>query len=82
MRMASNETSAAVSVANLMQLDVAANGDVYYIARSGKLVLIRKNGQIVVTTHSNELSERLEKLTSHPALQLVRGDDGATRLQT
>ncbi|MFC7648013.1 ThuA domain-containing protein [Streptosporangium lutulentum] len=32
-----------------MQLDVAANGDVYYISRSGKLMLIRKNGQIVVT---------------------------------
>ncbi|MFF5115152.1 ThuA domain-containing protein [Streptosporangium sp. NPDC000509] len=31
-----------------MGLDVAPNGDVYYIARSGKLMLIRKsNGQIV-----------------------------------
>jgi predicted ATPase len=39
-------------------------------------------GQIVVTTHSSELSERLEKLTSRPALELIRGNDGATQLQT
>ncbi len=33
-----------------MGLDIAPNGDVYYIARSGKLMLVRKsNGQIVTT---------------------------------